>query len=261
MNYLLDKQNKRKKFLKILLSLFVLFFLIYFRSPIFKGFSYFGSVIFRPVLLMGQNVKEKFSSASVFFLSKENLLEENNKLKYELGLMNAKIQHYNTLLEENNQLKEIFGRGENKDEIILAVILAKPKQSIYGTVLVDVGKNMGIEVGDKVFVYGNIILGYVSDVYPSSSKIILFSSPGEETEVIINGTYLKIVGRGSGNFELEVPKDFVIEEGMDVTIPDINSYILAKIDKVISDSRDSFQKVLLTSPINISEIKFVEIKK
>jgi len=33
------------------------------------------------------------------------------------------------------------------------------------------------------------------------------------------------------------------------------------VETIISDPRDSFQKALLVSPVNIQEIKFVEVEK
>src|SRR3989344_3718967 len=54
MSYLLDKKNKRKKFLNIALSAFVLIVLFYFRTGIFNGLSYMSGWLFRPVLILGR---------------------------------------------------------------------------------------------------------------------------------------------------------------------------------------------------------------
>ena len=96
-----------------------------------------------------------------------------------------------------------------------------------------------------------------------SSKAILFSTPGEKTEVVISGkdTFLEMVGRGGGNFEMILPRDFVLESGTSVHLPGVSSYIVARAETIISDPRDAFLKALLVSPVNIQELKFVEIEK
>ena len=72
---------------------------------------------------------------------------------------------------------------------------------------------------------------------------------------------MQVVGRGGGNFEMTLPRDFDLPEGTALTLPGINSYLLARVVTVISDPRDSYKKALLVSPVNIQELKFVQIEK
>ena len=58
-----------------------------------------------------------------------------------------------------------------------------------------------------------------------------------------------------------MPKDFTIQKGDQVVMPGLNSYVLAIVQTIISDPRDPFIKALLTSPVNIQELKFVEVEK
>ena len=77
------------------------------------------------------------------------------------------------------------------------------------------GVKNGIVSGQKVFALGNVPIGRVAEVYPDTSKIILYSNPGEKTEVVISGkdTFMQIVGRGGGNFEMILPRDFIFRKG------------------------------------------------
>ena len=147
--------------------------------------------------------------------------------------------------------------------MVLATILSKPSESVYNTLVIDVGLNQDIKIGSIVFALGNVPIGYVAEVFSNSSKVILFSNPGEKTDVVISGKdiFMQIVGRGGNNFEMILPKDFVIENGTEVDLPGINHYILGYVQTIISDPRDSFQKALLASPINTQELKFVEVQK
>ena len=109
-------------------------------------------------------------------------------------------------------------------------------------------------------------------MYPGSSKAILFSNPGEKTEVLVSlgrsssgeagkDIFMQVVGRGGGNFEMTLPRDLVLEKGTEVQLPGLAPRALAIVETILSDPRDAFQKALLVSPVNIQELKFVEIEK
>ena len=269
MNYLLDKKIKRNKYFKYIFSVLILFFLIYFKVEIFDGLSYVAHIVFRPVLVLGNNVNQKISNLGAYFYSKNSLFLENEDLKFKLSEQEARMVNYNSVVDENLKIKEILGRlsideqTDKKANIILASILSKPNRSPYDTLIIDVGKEDGILIGQKVFALGYIPIGSVAEVYANSSKVILFSSPEEKTEVVVSGkdTFMQIIGRGGGNFEMILPRDFVVEIGTEVVLPGINPYVIAKVETIISDPRDSYQKALLASPVNIQELKFVEVKK
>ena len=70
-----------------------------------------------------------------------------------------------------------------------------------------------------------------------------------------------MIGRGGGNFEMILPRDFILEKGTEVVLPVITPYTLGIVQTILSDPRDSFQKALLASPVNIFELKFVEVEK
>jgi len=262
MSYLLDKKIKRNKIFKYTIFVVVLFILIYFKADIFRGLSYVSSIIFRPVLIVGNSIGEKLSNIGAYFHSKNSLLLENKDLKLKLSEQEARMSNYNSVLDENLKIKEILGRQGEKATMVLAGILSKPNQSPYDTLVIDVGTKNGILVGQRVFALGNVPIGRVTEVYPGTSKVILFSNPGEKTEIIISGgdAFMQVVGRGGGNFEMILPRDFILEKGTEVVLPGIIPYIVGTIQTIISDPRDSFQKALLASPVNIQELKFVEVE-
>jgi len=262
MNYLLNKKLKRKRFLNIALGVFILLILFYFRTGIFNGLSSASHAVFCSVLIFSNNVGEKLSNAVYFFSSKKALLLENENLKSQLDQMSAKVANYNSILDENSQMKEILGRA-NEKAMTLAGILSKPNQSVYDTLIIDAGINQNIFVGQRVFAFGNVSIGRIAEVYANSSKVILFSNPGEKTDVIIpsKNIFMQAIGRGGGNFEMILPRDFVLEKGNEVVLPGITPYVLGIVQSILSDPRDSFQKALLVSPVNIQELKFVEVEQ
>jgi rod shape-determining protein MreC len=264
MNYLLDRKPKNKhKPSTIIFFIVLVVVLFYFRSGIFSGLSYAASTVFRPVLVAGGNIGEKFSGIGGFFSSKSTLIKENEELRNRLAESAAQMSNYGAVLDDNAKLQEILNRKPENVSLVTAAILSKPNRSLYDTLVIDAGSNNGINVGDTVFAFGDVPIGRVADISQSSSKVILFSTPGERTEVLIGvkDAFVEIVGRGGGNFEMIMPRDFVLEKGATVTLPGIIPHVVGIVETIISDPRDSFQKVLLTSPVNIFELDFVQIKK
>ncbi len=262
MSYLLDKKIKQKKFSKIVLGIIVLLVLFFFRTGIFNSFSSITQVIFRPVLVAGNNIGGKFKSLGIYFVSKNSLYAENQDLRTKLDFNEARMTNYDSVVADANSLKEILGRKSTKIDMVLAGILERPNQSAYDTLLIDAGTEQGIKTGDTVFAKGNIPIGRVADIFSNSSKVILFSSAGEKTMAIVSGKdmTLELIGRGGGNFEMILPKDFTLQPREQVTLPGINAFVVAIAETMIFDPRDSFNKALLTSPVNVQQLKFVEIE-
>ncbi len=263
MSYLLDKKIKRKKLSKIIIGFAVLLLVIFFRTSIFNALSGASHVIFRPVLVVGENFKNSFQGIDSFFRSKKFLSAENEELKKKLAEESATLANYNSLAADNAMFKEILGRKNESSSLLVSAILSKPNHSPYDTLLIDVGEKENVKAGDRVFALGNIPIGRVAEVSPHSSKVALFSTPGEKTEVVVGtlGAFMQLVGRGGGNFEMILPRDFTLENGTEVHLPGITPYVVGTVVTIISDPRDAFIKALLISPVNVQELKFVEVEK
>jgi cell shape-determining protein MreC len=139
-----------------------------------------------------------------------------------------------------------------------------------------VGEDVGLKVDALVYAFDSIPIGRVKEVNNSTSKVVLFSTSGEKTEVVIDGqparnalsitpaggdNFMELVGRGGGNFEMVIPRDFELASGTLVHLPGITPYVVAKVEDIISDPRDSLKKALLVSPVNIQNLKFVQVEK
>ncbi len=263
MSYLHNKQLQRKKIGVIALAVFLLAVIFIFRAPIANSFKVAAHAVFRPFLSLKNGVMGGFASYGSNLQSKKTLIAENEALKRKAEEERISALDRGILLDENIKLKEILNRAKEERNLILGVILSKPNQSLYDTLIVDAGENAGVKKGSRVFAYGNVLIGEVSDVYGSSSNIKLFSTSGEMLRVIVDGTgiYAETTGKGGGNFEITLPRDIAVENGTTLSVPGITSQVVAAIEEIISDPRDPFQKILAISPVNVQELKFVQIEK
>ncbi len=263
MTYTLDKQKRNKKVRNTFFVIFIFLLIFYFNNSLAKILGSFTHIILKPVLAIGSNMNTRIHNINSYFISKNTLLKENDLLKNQSLELESKFANYQSLENENQSLKELLGRLGENHQYILATILAKPNITLFDTLVLDIGGDKGVAVGDIVFAYGNIPLGKVSEVYTKTSKVTLFTNPGEKTNAVISSTntYVDLIGRGGGNFEIILPRDFTLSEGENVLLPDLNNYLIAKVVSTISDARDSYQKALLISPVNIQELKFVQVRK
>ncbi|MDD2934972.1 MAG: rod shape-determining protein MreC [Candidatus Pacebacteria bacterium] len=260
MNYHL-KTNNRKKSRKFFW--FVLVVLIIFAYP--KIANLFSGV-FKSALTPFWNSENKLEEKSLnlfgFFSTKEKLLSANEQLKKDLLEAEMMLADRNLLLKENLELKEFMGRLIT-DDMILASVLAKPNASLYDTAIIDVGNNLGIKVGDKIFVQGNILIGEIAEVSKNISKVKFYSSFKEQVSVMV-GLYnieATAVGRGAGNFEIKLPRDIDIKVDDPVFIAGTEARVLGNVAEIIFDPKDPFQLVLIKSPVNLFELKWVQILK
>lgn len=261
MSYLLDKKSKRNGHITVIIFVIVFLILIYFRTSIFSGLSYVSSTVFRPFLVLKNSASARLDGFSSYLNSKDYLNKRIADLESKRADDEARMANYNTVLAENESLKEILGRKDEKKITTLAVILGKDNQSLYDTLIIDAGIAHGITVGARVFALGDIPIGYVDTVNEGTSKVILFSNSEQRTAITFRETLFDLVGRGGGNFELILPRDFLVEKGEQVVLPGIMPYVVAVVSDIISDPRDSVKKALLVSPVNTSALKFVQVER
>lgn len=191
--------------------------------------------------------------------TKTTLINENTALKERVLRMETQVLDRNLLEEKVSTLEEDFGR-QPRDNRTLAYVLAGPGRSPYDTLAVDVGTDVGVTVGDYVAYVGAGVIGKVAEVYGSSAKVKLFSSFGEETDVLLGSSLIPVTarGRGMGNFEASVPAGSAVLVGEDVRLPP-GSLILGKIEAIESKPSEPAMRVLFRTTFNIAEIRSVEI--
>lgn len=221
-----------------------------------------SSKIGNPVWELGNFLSNKIYNLNYFFRSKSSITNENHNLIDEITFLRLRMSDYNILEKENQDLKDLLGRVGEKNDFILGNILSKPNRSPYDTLIIDIGSSDGLGVGNSVYVNGTIPIGSIERVYDHSALVSLYTNPGRKTEgfVDVSNVSVELTGRGGGNFEMIIPMELQIEKGTIIYLPGNNTKIIAYVDEVISSPTDPFKKVILSSPVNIQNLKWVEVK-
>ncbi len=263
MSYLQDrKRNIRNK--KIFFSFFVV---LVFVVLVASGPDGFLGRAFRSVgvpLWKTQNkISENISDNTYLVRTKKSVFSENEILKTRNDELVLSMMDYDLLKKENEELRSLLGRVNQKGSVVLGTIVAKPNKSLYDTILIDIGSDHGINIGDVVWSGMEFPIGKITTVNPDNSIATLFSSAGWVTSAQIDGTNTSVdlVGRGGNNFEINVPHDLMVPNGSFVIAPQMNSKIVAIVVDVISDPHEPMNKIILKSPINVQDLKWVQVQK
>jgi rod shape-determining protein MreC len=265
-NYLLHHKEKsgrlfNKTFVGILIVITVVVIIRIFSPNVFTGSAQFISL---PFWKAKNSSLEGVVNSFQLLRSKRSLIFENEGLKTQVKESESKLFELDFLRQENESLKMLLGRQtQDTKNTILGAVLARPDVSPYDTFVIDIGGDVGIEKDSEVYVVGDILIGKVSEVYKNTSTVTLFSSPGQTTPVFIGleNVSANAQGRGGGNFIVELPRGVEIKKGDIVTIPDINTKLFAVVEEVEADPSDPFITILFKNPVNMNDIKWVQVVK
>ncbi len=195
--------------------------------------------------------------------TKRSLATENESLHTQITEWEAREAYVRVLEDENTSLRALLSYHTDKPVPQVARVIGKPSENLYNRIILDQGTDAGIAVGDHVGIYGTMLLGTVLSVSDRTAVVDLYSSPS----AISNGVLLResitipIHGNGGGNFEIQIPRDIKVEDGDIITLAERPDMVIAIVKSVVFDPRDPFQTVLARTPVNIQELKYVEVMK
>jgi cell shape-determining protein MreC len=201
------------------------------------------------------------ASIGTGFRSKRALVAQNTMLQGQVDTLQAELNDRNLLASQNADLKATLGRKDAATQMTLAAVIDKPTHSAYDTLLIDGGARAGFLVDQIAYANGETPIGTIAEVMANTAVVRLYSAPGQTLEARLAPLDIDVTltGRGGGNFSATIPHDAVITSGAVVTTKEINPRIVADYQKVTSDSRDPFQTLLLSAPVNMNELSFVEV--
>ena len=199
------------------------------------------------------------------------LLRENEKLRLLLDDAEIRLATVGAIESENRELKAYFGRetATSSDAWapvsgrILAAVLERPPLSAYDILVIDIGTSHGLKEGDRIYAPGNVLIGRVADVLGRTSKVVLYSSPGESQSVLIGPASVPATatGRGGGHYEARVPQGTAVSEGDFVNAPSLSDRPFGRVVATGADPAQPFDTVLIAPPVNLYQLKWVLVEK
>ncbi|MFA0811351.1 rod shape-determining protein MreC [Microbulbifer epialgicus] len=133
------------------------------------------------------------------FRSREELLEENDRLKRRVLLLEHRSQLLAAVKAENTQLKELMNSAEMVDDrVLVAQIIGVSPDPLEHVLLIDKGRNDGIDVGTPVMDAGGL-LGQVIEAGDSFSRILLITDSSHAIPVQVLRNSMRAVAEGTGD--------------------------------------------------------------
>lgn len=231
------------------------------------GFSIAGAlIVWLIVRAVIGGVKEHLPLASATtvyntLLPKKVLVNKITELQTTLEGYDAQLTTAKLLVIENDALKAELRRAGHVDGV-LGHVTTLPNRSIYDTFVIDAGTKEGIAVGQIVYGFGTIALGTISDVALDHATVQLFSTSGRETSGSVgpNSVAVTLTGRGGGEYEVRLPRDLQFTTGEVIAYQSVHTAVLAEIERIATDPRDPFQKLIAKAPINLQALKWVIVR-
>ena len=195
-----------------------------------------------------------------FFQTRAALVEENVRLKERVASLELEVATLFFNRDDKASLLTLLGRSM-ADEGMAASILTRPPQSPYDLIIIDVGLREQVTEGARVALPEGPEIGTVSQVFPSFSRVKLFSTPSEKTQAVLERYEMpvELVGAGAGNFKIVVPRDTPVEIGDRILSARLDATLLAVVAEINLESTDSFKEILAKGPANIFSVRFIKI--
>jgi rod shape-determining protein MreC len=138
--------------------------------------------------------------------SREQLMEENERLRMQQLLFKAQLQKLAALRIENVRLRELLQSSKKVGEnVLIAELLAIDLDPFSRQIVVNKGSNDNVYMGQPVL-DAEGIMGQVVHVGPFSATVMLITDPNHAIPVHVNRNGLRAIALGTGAPDvLEIP--------------------------------------------------------
>lgn len=148
-------------------------------------------------------------------VSREQLVKDNAGLRNALLISSARVARLASAEAENTRLRALLGVAqEEKFSVQLAPILDIDLDPTRQRLMLDIGANQGVRVGQPVIDAGGL-LGQVTEVKPSTASVLLLTDPDHAVpvQVVRTGMRLIVYGRADHLTLANIPRSADIKVG------------------------------------------------
>ena len=253
-----QRNSKKKRTIKSALIALLIICLGWFAPA---AFSLVSAVIMSPFHATNQWLQESSSLIPTFIRDRQDLQEEITRLENELQISSRTSVTQQRLFSENNRLRDLLGAAE--EDRILAGVIARPDTLPYDFLQIDRGTNAGIDVGAPVFVGTDIVVGLVVHTATNYAFVELFTTPGFEATVFLNGpdVVATMQGMGGGVARVRLPQGISIQVGNLVLAPSVEPGVFGRITYIENEPTQPEQYGYVTPNIALNSMYQVSVGK
>jgi rod shape-determining protein MreC len=162
---------------------------------------YTTAVVIEPVYRLASLPVDGMHALGVAFADRRMLTEQNQRLREDLLLANAKLNRMAAVAQQNERLKELLDTQHSLDlHVQLAHVIGIDLGAYRYRMMINLGARDGVKAGQPV-IDAHGVMGQVIDVLPTSAVVMLVTDPDHALPVVIERTGLRTVAYGSRNGE------------------------------------------------------------
>lgn len=216
--------------------------------------------------------KSKITGDDSYFASLNTLKSENEELKKENEELKQAKQELEVLEAENKTLKEYADLSDKYSEYttIPGYVIQQDFSNYSKTIVINIGKQDGVEEGMTVVAEGGLV-GYVTSVEDSSSKVQTIIDTASAVSAIFDNTEKSLVTRGELNSNDKVKgtyidNDVVINEGDTIVTSGIGgiypkNITIGKVKEIVNTQNKTNRYVYVETSVNFDDLSDVLVIK
>lgn len=160
---------------------------------------YATSIVVEPVYRLASLPADGFHALGVAFADRRLLTEQNQRLREDLLLANAKLNRMAAVAEQNQRLKELLDTQHSLElHVQMARVIGVDMGAYRHRMMINLGARDGIKAGQPV-IDARGVVGQIVDVLPNSAEVMLVTDPDHAVPVMIQRTGLRTIAYGSRN--------------------------------------------------------------
>ena len=167
---------------------------------------YATSAVIEPLYRLAGMPSRGFHDLSVAFADRALLTTQNQQLRQDLLLANAKLNRMAAVAEQNQRLQALLDTQHSLDlKVQLAHVIDVDFGAYRHRLMIGIGARDGVKVGQPV-IDAHGLIGQVVDVLPTTAWVMLVTDPNHAVPVTIERTGLRTIAYGSrGGEQLSLP--------------------------------------------------------
>jgi rod shape-determining protein MreC len=158
---------------------------------------YTASTVIEPIYHLAGLPAVGIRTASVAFADRERLTEQNQRLREDLLLANAKLNRMGAVAVQNQRLKQLLDTQHSLElNVQLAHVIGVDMGAYRYQITLNVGARDGVKPGQPV-IDAHGVMGQIKEVLPTTSVVMLITDPAHAIPVTIERSGLRTVAYGS----------------------------------------------------------------
>jgi rod shape-determining protein MreC len=158
---------------------------------------YGAAVAVEPLYRLAGLPVEGMRTLSVAFADRQRLTNQNQRLREDLLLANAKLNRMAAVAQQNQHLKELLDTQRSLElNVQLARVVGVDLGAYRHRLLLNVGARDGVKPGQPV-IDARGVMGQVIQTLPTTSVVMLITDPNNALPVTVERTGLRTIAYGS----------------------------------------------------------------